>query len=112
MSFNDDDTTEAHERRIAHGRRVHGRRFLISYYGNTLTSRGLDRPVGTITTRDRWAVIDGDRMRMFSVDECRRAMGFPDGYRLPDSSTQAKHLLGNAVPPPLATEVLLEIQAA
>jgi DNA (cytosine-5)-methyltransferase 1 len=98
--------------RIAHGRATHGERFLISYYGNTLTARGLSRPIGTITTRDRWAIIDGDRMRMLSAQECRAAMGFPAGYWLPPSQTQAKHLLGNAVTPPMVTEVLHELRAA
>lgn len=98
--------------RIAHGREVHGRQFLISYYGNTLTGRSLDRPIGTITTRDRWAVVDGNRMRMLSAQECRAAMGFPADYRLPESATKAKHLLGNAVTPPLVTEVLNELRTA
>lgn len=98
--------------RIAHGRKHHGERFLICYYGNTLTSRALSRPVGTLTTKDRWAVIDGDRMRMFNVQECRRAMGFPDSYQLPENSALAKHMLGNAVPPPMVREVLREILEA
>lgn len=97
-----------HER-IAHGRKHHGARFLISYYGNTRTARSLSRPIGTITTKDRWAIIDGDKMRMLSVQECRAAMGFPAGYRLPENGTTAKHLLGNAVTPPMITEVLREV---
>lgn len=97
-----------HER-IAHGRSTFGERFLISYYGNTKTARCLSRPVGTITTHDRWAVIDGDRMRMFNVDECREAMSFRADYQLPTSATLAKHMLGNAIPPLLATSVLREL---
>lgn len=99
--------------RIANGRRRFGERFLAPYYssGSGLTGRSIDRPVGTITTKDRWAVIDGDRMRLFNVDECRAAMGFRPSYRLPAAPALAKHLLGNAVPPPLVTEVLLEIAA-
>lgn len=100
------------QERIAHGRKAHGSQFLISYYGNTLTARSLHRPIGTITTRDRWAVISGDKMRMLSVQECRAAMGFPADYRLPASQTQAKHLLGNAVTPPMVAEVLRELRVA
>lgn len=85
--------------RVRHGRQAHGERFLISYYGNTKTGRSLERPIGTITTRDRWAVIDGDRMRMLSRWECRDAMSFPDTYQLPDNHRLAVHLLGNAVCP-------------
>jgi DNA (cytosine-5)-methyltransferase 1 len=64
------------------------------------------RPLGTISTRDRWAVIDGDRMRMLTTDECRAAMGFPAGYRLPAAHAQAVHMLGNAVCPPVATDII------
>lgn len=85
--------------RVAAGRAVHGDRFLMSYYGNTKTGRSLDRPIGTITTRDRWAIVDGDRMRMLSRWECRAAMSFPETYQLPDNHRLAVHLLGNAVCP-------------
>lgn len=99
-------------RRIARGRAEHGDRFLTSYYGATTGGRSLSRPVGTITTRDRWAIIDGDRMRMFSVAECRRAMGFPDSYQLPTRQKDAVHMLGNAVVPPVVTDILRAIKSA
>lgn len=107
----DASLANATRERIAHGRKHFGARFLISYYGNTRTARSLRRPIGTITTKDRWAVIDGDRMRMLNVDESRAAMGFRKDYRLPVSSTLAKHMLGNAVAPPMVTEILKEIAA-
>lgn len=98
--------------RIRHGRSAFGDRFLISYYGNTKTGRSIERPIGTITTRDRWAVIRGNEMRMLSAAECRRAMGFRDSYRLPTEHRLAVHMLGNAVPPGLAAHVLQELQRA
>lgn len=52
---------------------------------------------------------DGDRMRMLTVDECRRAMGFPDGYLLPDQHKAAVHMLGNAVVPAVARDILVAI---
>lgn len=93
------------------GRRQFGRRFVMPYYGSGsgLTGRSLDRPLGTVTTRDRWALVDGDKMRMLTVDEYKRAMGFPDDYQLPKSRTKAIHLLGNAVAPPLAREVVRRV---
>ena len=97
--------------RIAHGRKAFGDRFTFSYYGNTTTARSLDRPIGTLTTKDRWAVVDGDRMRMLSADECRRAMGFRESYRLPKSTTLAKHMLGNAVAPPVIAAIITRIAA-
>lgn len=100
--------------RIAAGRAQHGARFVAPYYGSGSgeTGRSLTRPIGTITTRDRWAVIDGDRMRMFSVGECRAAMGFPNTYLLPDQHQLAVHLLGNAVCPKQAEDLINEIRRA
>jgi DNA (cytosine-5)-methyltransferase 1 len=96
--------------RITEGRKAHGSRFLTAYYGNEAGGRSMSRPVGTITTRDRWAVIDGDRMRMLSVDECRKAMGFPDSYKLPERAKDAMHMLGNAVVPIVARDVIESIR--
>jgi DNA (cytosine-5)-methyltransferase 1 len=100
--------------RIRAGRRAHGDRFVAPYYGSGSgeTGRSLARPLGTITTRDRWAVIDGERMRMLSADECRAAMGFPADYRLPERHKDAVHLLGNAVCPPVARDVIQVLRAA
>lgn len=98
--------------RIANGRRQHGDRFLTAFYGATKGGRGLDRPIGTITTRDRWAVIDGARMRMVSVEEARRAMTFRASYRLPDNGREAMHMLGNAVPPRAARVVIEALKEA
>lgn len=98
--------------RVRAGRTTHGDRFLISYYGNTKTGRSLDRPIGTITTRDRWAIVDGDRMRMLSRWECRSAMSFPDTYQLPDNHRLAVHLLGNAVCPTPVSHIIKALQQA
>ena len=101
-------------RRVACGRQTYGARFVAPYYGSGsgLTGRALDRPIGTITTRARWAVIDGARMRMLSVDECRKAMGFPQGYCLPKRQKDAMQMLGNAVVPAVARDLIKAIQEA
>ena len=106
------DKAEATKARIENGRKQHGSRFLIAYYGNEKGGRSLGRPIGTVTTRDRYALVDGDKMRMLTVTEYRRAMGFPENYQLPSSSTLAKHMLGNAVCPPVARDLLLNLKAA
>jgi DNA (cytosine-5)-methyltransferase 1 len=98
--------------RVDNGRREHGRRFLFSYYGSTKGGRSVDRPLGTVTTRDRWAIVDGDRMRMLSVEEYRRAMGFPDGYLLTGTQKEQVMQLGNAVVPAVAAEVIRQAVAA
>lgn len=99
--------------RISAGREAFGHRFLAPYYGSGsgLTGRPLTRPIGTITTRARWAVIDGDRMRMLTVAESRRAMGFRDSYQLPNRVAEAIHMLGNAVCPPVARDVIQAVRA-
>ena len=98
--------------RVRAGRQAHGDRFLIAYYGNEHGGRSIDRPIGTITTRDRWAVIDSNRMRMLTKDENRAAMGFPADYKLPEQHRAAVHMLGNAVPPKMAREVILALKVA
>lgn len=100
--------------RVERGRALHGERFVMPYYksGSGLTGRSLDRPIGTITTRDRWAVVDGDRMRMLTRWECRDAMTFPDDYKLPNNHSLAVHLMGNAVPPVPASRILRAVQEA
>jgi DNA (cytosine-5)-methyltransferase 1 len=98
--------------RVKAGRRIFGDRFLIAYYGNERGGRDIRRPIGTITTHDRYAVVDGDRMRMVMADEYRAAMGFPHGYLLPESHTDCVHLLGNAVCPPVPEAILSAIRVA
>lgn len=68
--------------RIRNGRKTFGRRFVAPYYsdGSGLTGRSIYRPIGTITTVDRWAIIKGEKMRMLQPTEAREAMGFPQHY--------------------------------
>jgi site-specific DNA-cytosine methylase len=55
-------------------------------------------------------VIDGDHMRMLTAGEARTAMGFPSTYQLPERHKDAMHMLGNAVVPPVACDVINAIQ--
>lgn len=98
--------------RIESGRKRYGERFVMPYYGSGsgLTGRGLDKPLGTVSTRDRWAIVDGKRMRMFSVPELTQVMGFPKDYKLPVHHRTAVHMLGNAVCPPVVTDILTELK--
>lgn len=101
-------------RRVAAGRATFGDRFVMPYYGggSGLTGRCLSRPIGTITTRARWALVRGDQMRMLSVPESRDAMSFPVDYRLPPQVPLALHMLGNAVAPKVACDVISAIRTA
>lgn len=114
--------------RIEQGRRDGlGERFLVPYYSSATTGRCLSRPVGTLTCRDRYGVVDGDRYRMLTPHEVREAMGFPSHYRLPmacrafptrkypegeklSARAAAVWMLGNAVCPPVARELVRQIQ--
>jgi len=91
---------------VYNGRKRYGKRFLVAYYGSEKHGRSLDKPLGTVGTRDTFAVIDGDWMRMLSAEEYRRAMGFPEGYILPAKHEDAVKMLGNAVVPQVAAEVI------
>jgi DNA (cytosine-5)-methyltransferase 1 len=98
--------------RIANGRKQFGDRFVMPYYGSGsgLTGRSLDRPIGTITTKNRWGVVDGERMRMFAKEESRDAMGFPKDTVLPDGVTLATFMLGNAVAPKVACDLITSLR--
>lgn len=100
--------------RIEAGRREFGHRFLAPYYGSGSgeTGRSLHRPIGTLTTRARWAVIDGDRMRMVRAIEGRELMGFPSATQLPANEATAWHLIGNAVSPIQAADLINAIRQA
>lgn len=101
-------------KRIRAGRDRFGHTFLAPYYsnGSGLTGRSIDRPVGTFSTVDRWAIIRGDEMRMFQPSEVRAGMGFPKSYVLPATRREAIHLLGNAVCPVVAEDLLNAIKEA
>lgn len=95
---------------------------LMPYYGQSVPHPA-DRPIGTVTTRDRHAVIDPDQVvddcgfRMLEPYEVAAAMAFPDRYiprELPKKD-QVK-LAGNAVTPPvmqwITGRVLQALEAA
>lgn len=89
-------------RRYAAARARHlGQRFLL-HYDSYHRGRSLARPIGTITTKDQWALVDGPWVRMLTRRELMRAQSFPVTYALPTSKALAVRLLGNAIPPRLA----------
>jgi DNA (cytosine-5)-methyltransferase 1 len=87
--------------------------FLIVYYGSDAAGgwQTLDRPLRTITTLDRFALVEpngnGHRMRMLQPPELAAAMGFPKDYHWP-KSTRREHikLIGNAVSPPVMRAIV------
>lgn len=93
--------------------------FLVVYYGSDGGGgwQRLDRPLRTITTVDRFGLVehDGDRwtLRMLQVPELRRAMGLGDDFDLPLGTRRDRvRLLGNGVCPPVMEAVVRSLVAA
>ena len=95
------DKVPATRARVLRGRRELGARFVMPYYGG-----------GTITTKNRWGIVDGDRMRMASREENRAFMGFDADAILPEDVTTATFMLGNAVVPKVAKDLITFIREA
>jgi DNA (cytosine-5)-methyltransferase 1 len=98
--------------RIAAGRAKFGRRFVAPFYGSGsgTTGRSIHRPIGTLTTVDRWAVIDGDRMRVLQPSENLAIMSFKRDTILPAVKRDAMKLIGNAVAPIVARDLLRALE--
>ena len=89
--------------------------FLVEYYGNG-RALPVGHPIPTIPTHDKFGLVqgriltlpDGTRYkldithRMLTVRELAAATGFPEGYVFVGKDGDAKRMIGNAVPPPLA----------
>lgn len=90
--------------KIHFGRLRLGKRFLIQYNGQS-QAQPLDEPLGSVTTVDRFGLVDGNYFRMLAIEEYKRAMGFPEKYWLPDNHRVALKMLGNAVVPAVAKYV-------
>ena len=107
-------TLERAERAMAELGR--GEPFLIVYYSSDGCGgwQRLDRPLRTITTLDRFGLVDWEddtaMLRMLQVPELMRAMGFEDGYTLPHGSRRDRiKLLGNGVCPPVMEVIVRTI---
>ncbi len=88
--------------------------FLIVYYGSDHSGgwQPLNRPLRTITTVDRFAVvrpdpIHGHVMRMLQVPELQAAMGMPSKMKLEAGTRRDRiKMIGNAVCPPVMKSVV------
>lgn len=105
---------EATLRRVENGRKRFGDQFIMPYYskGSGLTGRDINRPIGTITTLDRWALVRGDEMRMLSANEALAAQTFPADILRPPQHALTLHMAGNAVPPLAGQRVIEALRAA
>jgi DNA (cytosine-5)-methyltransferase 1 len=92
--------------------------FLIVYYGSDGAGgwQRLDRPLRTLTTLDRFGLVEWHgpepTLRMLQVPELRRAMSFPDTFRLERGTRRDRiKLLGNAVCPPVMQAIVAGLVA-
>jgi DNA (cytosine-5)-methyltransferase 1 len=92
--------------------------FLIVYYGSDAVGgwQSLDRPLRTITTLDRFALVrptsSGHEMRMLQPSELAAAMGFPDDYKWVKTCRRVRiKLVGNAVSPLMMKAVIENLVA-
>lgn len=78
--------------------------YLVKYNG-TGGAQSVDEPLDTVTTRDRFALveIEGEhylldiRFRMLQPHELAAAMGFPAGYKFSGTRAEQVRQIGNAV---------------
>ena len=84
--------------------------YLLEYYGNG-TTHAVTRPLPTVTTHDRFALIhaQGNEVgfRMLQPHELAAAQGFRKGYIFTGTKTEAVKQIGNAVPRNLARAIVL-----
>jgi DNA (cytosine-5)-methyltransferase 1 len=96
--------------RVAKGRRRIPRGPFLTQHVTGHPGRSLSRPIGTITTKHQWAIVRpsrrGDEVRMLNGREHALGCGFRVDYQIPEETTHAVLLAGNAVPPPLGRAVI------
>ena len=90
---------------------------LIPYYGHG-TPRLASEPIGTLTTKDRYALVNPGidledcQYRMLEPHEVGRAMAFPESYRVEGTKKDRVKLYGNAVTPPVMEFLVGRVAAA
>lgn len=106
------EKSESTQRKVAEGIKNVGPNepFLVVYYGSGPGWQSLDRPLRTVTTKDRFGLVvpgpNGHRIRMLQPDELLDAMGFPVSYKLYGTRQNKICLLGNAVCPPVMENII------
>lgn len=84
---------------------------LVPYYGNG-NARPVTEPVGTLSTRDRYALVRGEvdiddvLFRMLEPHEIGRAMSFADAYVVLGNKREKVRQYGNAVTPNVAEVIV------
>lgn len=88
--------------------------FLVKYYG-TGSSHSINKPLDTITTRDRFGLVIPDnthldiKYRMLQPHELAAAQSFPADYQFSGNKTEIIRQIGNAVPVRTATKLCMSL---
>ncbi|MER7015861.1 DNA cytosine methyltransferase [Saccharopolyspora sp. NPDC000359] len=87
-----------------------GSHLVVPYYTTGSTARSVAEPLGTLTTKDRFALLGRPAVpvptveectyRMFSAREVGSGMAFPPDYKVLGTATDQVRGFGNAVTPP------------
>jgi DNA (cytosine-5)-methyltransferase 1 len=90
--------------------------FLVKYYGNEKSAESVNDPLDTVTTKDRFMLVEPTtrrpvaeldiRFRMLQPHELAAAMSFPKGYQFTGTKCDQVKQIGNAVPVQLAKHCL------
>lgn len=102
----------ATQRRVVNGRKRYGELFLDAAYGSEVGGRSLDKPIGTIMTVNKHSLVMGDHIRPITISEQAAAQTFSSDRHWPESKTETKKMIGNAVPPKMAEKVIRAVVAA
>jgi DNA (cytosine-5)-methyltransferase 1 len=91
---------------------------LVKYYG-TAIGASLDEPLDTVTTKDRFGLVQFEvdgvtygldiRFRMLQPHELAAAMTFPASYPFTGNKSEQTKQIGNAVPPLMGKLLALEL---
>jgi DNA (cytosine-5)-methyltransferase 1 len=94
--------------------------FLVKYYGTGIGAVPVDIPLGTITTKERFGLVEPGvesgkdffldiRFRMLQPHEEAAAMSFPKDYIFRGTKGDIQKQIGNAVPVSLSRELAQNI---
>ncbi len=93
---------------------------ISAYYGNNDACKPIDKPLDTITTKDRFGLLEGQLLRlpdgntyklditfrMLQPHELAAAMSFPKDYKFCGTKTEVIRQIGNAVCPKLSESLI------
>ena len=96
---------------------------LVKFYGNEEEAHSVEKPLGTVTCKDRFVLADGRLVvneqgqfmrldilfRMLQPHELAAAMSFPEDYRFAGTKSDQVKQIGNAVCPSLAKALMTAV---